>query len=865
MSSFTLRGLLPAALCLISTTLFGQVTFQKAFSDADARWAEAIDVVPASGGYIVAGNVSTFDFDYKPFLMKISEDGSLIWHKYYAIGEEETYFNKVIAANDGGFLAVGTARDFNGEILLVKTDTEGTLQWQKIIPSYTTNRRNGGRWIYPVADGYIISGGSHKNDDHAVLVKIDNQGQTIWSKRYSFYWGDNPVINAAFVSGDTIFATGSKDSVALFSRFDANGNPLSALMLKGTGDHWKPLSYMAPAPNGDLLLAGNTVVPDTSVPSGQANGQWVCRISRTGELRWSKTYSNVGHGRISPLSDGNFLLSPFYQHYQLSLDLNPTLVKISGDGEVLWSYQYGLKSLDAFQAAIETPDGGILAVGAVRLPDNPLNQSSILVVRTDANGLIAECCTQPISTMAVPYPVELSAATMNQTTFDNAINYGAPGEDGSLSTLDYCPPLSRNVEVSLCPGDSIVIDGISYTGAGQVSSTVPGPKCDTNFVYNIKTNINPTFEKTIVFCPGDTVFLHGNTYTQPVAFTQAIPSATGHCDTLVNYTLEYELLDPNSVLQLNCPADITVPAAAGNGPVAIHYNEPSASSDCLCPDVALVRTSGGVSGSNFPAGLNTVCYRAEDACGQVKTCCFTISVEAEETACDVKNNGCIRFELLQVNRDAAQNWVYYVRVTNNCADAVNYVYLQVPDGLQAVGPANNDVYTTLDGNAYTVRNPNFSPFYSVRYKAGTSNLSGGQSDVFRYVLPAQADVDFIHVAVRLASGTLVGTHLNTFSCPIGTEPSSKAEAGERSISETSGPLILYPNPLSSDQLLTLRGAHVEGSTFLLEDLTGRVLLETAISDNQIFLGNAGLPTGIYFFKILKNSQSIGSGKIAVMK
>ncbi len=455
---------------------------------------------------------------------------------------------------------------------------------------------------------------------------------------------------------------------------------------------------------------------------------------------------------------------------------------------------------------------------------------------------------------------------MNQTTFDGPINYGAPGEDGSLSAQDYCPSLPKSVEVSLCPGDSIVIDGISYTAAGQVSSTVSGPKCDTNLVYNIVTDVNPTIEKTIVFCPGDTIFLHGNIYTQPVVFTQAVPSATGRCDTLVTYTLEHEPLDPNSALQLTCPANISVPASAGNSPVAINYDEPTASSDCICPGVTLLRTSGGASGSNFPLGLSTVCYRADDACGQSKTCCFSVKVEAESgTACDLKNIGCLRFELLQVNRDAAQHWAYHIRVTNNCADAVKYAYLQVPDGLQAVAPIDNIVYTTPGGHTYTVRNPNFSPFYSVRFQPGAATFAGGQSEVFRYVLPEQADVDYIHAAVRLASGALVEAHLNTFSCPVGTEPAPKPEAGERNASETIGELKVYPNPMSSEDALTIQGGDVEGGDFVLQDLTGRVLLQTPISGGQVYLGNAGLPKGIYFFNIQKNGRSVGCGKIVLVK
>lgn len=858
MLHFSLRILISTICCLLSLSLYNQVpTFQKAYGIAYGG-GYVSDVIATSGGYVLAGvaSASVPGPDDKPLLMKIGTDGSLIWLKHYGMGYQ-TYLTKVIEANDDGFLAAGSSAGFNTpgnkQIFIVKTDTNGVLQWQQMIPGYIGNGHSDFDWVHPVPGGYIISGRSSLSDGHTVLIRIDNQGNTVWSKRFFYNWGERPNFPAFSLSGDTIFAVGRKDTFATFNLFDAvSGNPLYNRVLDGPDGYENELLSLAPAANGDWMLAGS-VSPPASKPI-----QWVCRVSRTGDLQWSKIYPNVGYGAISPLSDGNFLLVPRRRESQ-SANLDPMLVKIDGNGEVLWSYQYALSSSDAFYTAIETPDGGILAAGFVVLPDQ---HRSALVVKTDADGLVTQCCKQPVNTSSSPYPVSPSVAVIEQVAFDTTWNLNIAMEPGSLNILDYCPPVPGYKEVYLCPGDSIVIDGIAYTSAGQVSSTVSGLKCDTNIVYNIVADVNPTLEKTIVFCPGDTIFLHGNIYTQPIVFTQAIPSVTGRCDTLVTYTLEYEPLDSNSTLQLTCPANISVSAS---GPVAVSYAEPVAASDCACPDIALLRTDGGASESLFPIGLNTVCYRAADACGQSKTCCFSVSVEADGAACDVKNIGCLRFELLQVNRDAAQNWAYQIRLTNTCADAVRYAYLQVPDGLQALAPIDNIIYTTPNGHTYTVRNPNFSPFYSVRFHFAGTTLAGGQSEVFRYVLPAQADVDYIHVAARLASGAFVEAYLNTFYCPVGTESLPKPEAGERSASETSGALKVYPNPVSYEEVLTIKGSDVEGSDFALRDLTGRVVLETRISGSQVLLGNVHLPKGIYFFSVRKNGSYIGSGKIVSVK
>ena len=49
-----------------------------------------------------------------------------------------------------------------------------------------------------------------------------------------------------------------------------------------------------------------------------------------------------------------------------------------------------------------------------------------------------------------------------------------------------------------------------------------------------------------------------------------------------------------------------------------------------------------------------------------------------------------------------------------------------------------------------MRNPNFSPFYSIRFKSTADSLANGESDIFEFTLPAQADVDYFHVVARVS-------------------------------------------------------------------------------------------------------------------
>jgi hypothetical protein len=386
--------------------------------------------------------------------------------------------------------------------------------------------------------------------------------------------------------------------------------------------------------------------------------------------------------------------------------------------------------------------------------------------------------------------------------------------------------------------------------------------CDTQSIYTLNWLNQPTISRTIAFCPGESVLLGGTSYSQPGTVSLVLPATAGGCDTLATYTLEYETAGQQSTLQLTCPENMDIVVPAGITAVPVVYQLPGALSDCTCPELLIGLNTGGASGDLFPLGINTVCYRAEDACGSEKTCCFTIRVD-RESVCDTKTNGCLKFELVSVDRDAGQNWVYRIRLTNNCSAEMTYAYIQLPTGVQAITPANNSLYTSPGGLTYIVRNPNFTPFYSLRFKPESTGLANGQSDIFRYVLPAQTKPDYIQVAARLLSGAYVEAHLNTFYCPVGTEPANKpaARINERAAPPTAAMLHVFPNPATEGTILTIAGGDFPDGMFLLQDLAGRLVMERRIVDNQVFLDKADLSLGLYFFKILDNNRFAGSGKL----
>lgn len=169
-----------------------------------------------------------------------------------------------------------------------------------------------------------------------------------------------------------------------------------------------------------------------------------------------------------------------------------------------------------------------------------------------------------------------------------------------------------------------------------------------------------------------------------------------------------------------------------------------------------------------------------------------------EESCDIKTNTCVTFELLRIVVDAAGNRRYRVRFTNNCADQnLNYLAVQVPKGTYAVGPADGETYIAESGRAYTVRNPNSSPFFSIRFKAQGQGLAQGESDVFEYTIIGQAQPVYINVFARLTPGPSYEAHLNVFNCPV------EYETQNRNAGTFPATASVFPNPATNQLWVTI--------------------------------------------------------------
>ena len=404
---------------------------------------------------------------------------------------------------------------------------------------------------------------------------------------------------------------------------------------------------------------------------------------------------------------------------------------------------------------------------------------------------------------------------------------------------------TRSETLAFCPGDGVFIGSVFYAGPGIVTDTVPGSgnDCDTVVTYTLILLPQPTKAESIGFCPGDSVSIGGKTYTAPGTAVDTIAALTG-CDTIATYTLYFQTPAPSTV-KIVCPGNIVLTDGA---PTAVTYNQPTVSSDCTCPGIALSMTSGLLSGSVFPVGETMTCFTARDSCGNTASCCFLVTIN-ETSPCDVKVIGCMKYELLRITKDPAANKTYYIRVTNACSSELMYTVFELPPGVIALKPANNSLYTAPSGRTYAVRNPNDPPFYSIRFSAKTNGLANGQSDIFAYTLPPQSSPNYIHVTSKLFPQVYYEAYLNTFFCPVVPETGMREQA--------SGPEQLkmarvFPNPTNGMLYVDLPGRENENVELRIFDSRGQQIQRHSVTAGAAPV-ELGLPhtlaEGLYFMEI----------------
>lgn len=283
---------------LIKTNAAGEVEWRKNYTRGNAYSVSLTN----DGGYLLAGRGQSN-------LVKVDSEGNMQWNKTFTAFDNSGMVYSAIQTKDGGYAIVGTDESKEGpEGALVKTDSEGSIQWTK-----TYGEPNKLYDAYSVVEtndcGYAIAGkvapGAGYGD--MWLLKTDVSGEVQWEKTYG------------------------------------GQEPETANSIVKTGD-------------GGYLLVGST----DSVGAGNSDG-WAVKVDSQGNKQWSKTFGEEGEDFFKDAvqaSDGGYVITGITNSIK-----NPVVVvvKLSAFGELDWEKSY--EGDHSAESIIATSDGGYAFAG----------------------------------------------------------------------------------------------------------------------------------------------------------------------------------------------------------------------------------------------------------------------------------------------------------------------------------------------------------------------------------------------------------------------------------------------------------------------------------------------------------------------
>lgn len=306
---------------------------------------------------------------------------------------------------DGGALIVGLAnntglshRVMPGNARLIRVDSEGNLLWEQdyggeVDSNFNSILQVGGNAFLLLGQ---IEGASGRDEADIYLVKVNAQGNELWSQTYGGRGMDYAGMIRQTADGGMIIlgdlgderATGSLyESNLVLIKTDALGNTIWS---QTYGDKLLYLGWgVAQTPDGGYILTG------WEAKTYDDRDVIVIKTDTQGEVEWSRTWD------LSPgMRDGGFdLLLTSDEHVVIACIQamgsgapSAVLIKLDLEGNEIWNKRIGREGVgNTFWHIMQDVDGGYLMAGDTHLGKVLGTGKDIhggLLIKTDSDGEI---------------------------------------------------------------------------------------------------------------------------------------------------------------------------------------------------------------------------------------------------------------------------------------------------------------------------------------------------------------------------------------------------------------------------------------------------------------------------------------------
>ena len=448
-------------------------------------------------------------------LAKYNADGDIQWTKLIG-GTNNDYITAITTGSDGSVYVAGyTISDpFNGvpkignsDGFLVKCDTNGNLQWTKLIggagaDSITriTTGSDGSIYVVGYTSSNSLNGVTKSVGTDGFLVKYNTNGDIQWTKLIGGA-GTDYIMGITTGSDGSIYVAGYTNSNPLnqqtnagsrdgfLTKYNTNGDIQWTKLNGGTSDDY--IMGITTGSDGSIYVAGYTssssLNEQTQAGPDKTEDGFLAKYNTTGDIQWTKLIGGTSNDNIFSITTGSDG-SVYVAGYTTSSSLNGLtaaggydgfFAKYNTSGNLQWTELIRGTGDDYIRAITTRSDGSVYVAGYTN--SNPLNE------QTNAggqDGFLAKYASQ--SNKITP---SINFSIQPRTYGDVSFTLNPVSDSSGTFSFD-----SSNVNVAIIDGNIVTIKG-----AGNTVITVRQDACGnyTDGSANVTFTVNPAMPNII--------------------------------------------------------------------------------------------------------------------------------------------------------------------------------------------------------------------------------------------------------------------------------------------------------------------------------------------------------------------------------